>query len=122
MSHSVTASAAVGSADGQWLRRLRGSGRHEPASHPPLVAEVTSELGDGPVAWAVDLGHEMATRIIAEIPALGGGQEPFETLRMGTESATLRSMLLRHWKGTGTSSAEASASTRFSGGSASGTR
>ena len=65
-----------------------------PASHPPLVAEVTSELGDGPVAWAVDLGHEMATRIIAEIPALGGGQEPFETLRMGTESATLRSMLL----------------------------
>lgn len=54
MSHSVTASAAVGSADGQWLRRLRGSGRHEPASHPPLVAEVTSELGDGPVAWAVD--------------------------------------------------------------------
>lgn len=94
MSHSVTASAAVGSADGQWLRRLRGSGRHERASHPPLVAEVTSELGDGPVAWAVDLGHEMATRIIAEIPALGGGQEPFETLRMGTESATLRSMLL----------------------------
>jgi hypothetical protein len=94
MSHSVTASAAVGSADGQWLRRLRGSGRHESASHPPLVAEVTSELGDGPVAWAVDLGHEMATRIIAEIPALGGGQEPFETLRMGTESATLRSMLL----------------------------
>ena len=94
MSHSVTASAAAGSADGQWLRRLRGSGRHQPASHPPLVAEVTSELGDGPVAWAVDLGHEMATRIIAEIPALGGGQEPFETLRMGTESATLRSMLL----------------------------
>ena len=36
----------------------------------------------------------MATRIIAEIPALGGGEEPFQTLRMGTESATLRSMLL----------------------------
>ena len=36
----------------------------------------------------------MATRIIAEIPALGGGEEAFQTLRMGTESATLRSMLL----------------------------
>jgi hypothetical protein len=84
--------------DGQWLRDLRGPNHgtpaHKPASHPPLVAEVLAELGEGPVAWAVDLGHQMATRIIAEIPALGGGEESFQTLRMGTESATLRSMLL----------------------------
>lgn len=81
-------------ADGQWLRDLNGSGQHQPASTGALVAEVTAELGEGPVAWAVDLGHQMATRIIAEIPPLGGGPEAFETLRMGTESATLRSMLL----------------------------
>ena len=89
---------AEAAADGQWLRDLRGrqdgDSPHRPASHPPLVAEVLAELGQGAVAWAVDLGHEMATRIIAEIPALGGSEEAFQTLRMGTESATLRSMLL----------------------------
>ena len=66
-------------ADGQWLRDLRprqdGLPPHKPASHPPLIAEVTYELGEGPVAWAIDLGHQMATRIIAEIPALGGSEE-----------------------------------------------
>ena len=97
-SHSDAPPHTPAEADGQWLRRLRGPQEgdltHKPASHPPLVAEVLAELGEGAVAWAVDLGQQMATRIIAEIPALGGGEEPFQTLRMGTESATLRSMLL----------------------------
>src|SRR3546814_12806405 len=89
---------AAAEANGQWLRDLRGpqegGSTHRPASHPPLVAEVLAELGGGAIAWAVHLGHQLATRIIAEIPALGGGEEAFQTLRMGTESATLRSMLL----------------------------
>lgn len=35
----------------------------------------------------------MATRIIGEIPELGGGTEQFDTLRMGTESSAIRSLL-----------------------------
>jgi hypothetical protein len=82
-------------ADGQWIRHLHPAttGLH-PASRPQTVAEVVAMLGEGPLGWAVELGHMMATRIIVELPVFGGGEEAFETLRMGTESATLRSMLL----------------------------
>lgn len=80
--------------DGKWLLDLAGSGQHQPASHPPLVAEALDTLGSGPLAWAVDLGHHMAVSITAEIPSFSGGEEAFQTLRMGTESSTLRSMLL----------------------------
>ncbi len=80
--------------DGKWLLDLTGSGKHQPASHPPLVAEALDTLGGGPLAWAVDLGHHMAVSITAEIPSFSGGEEAFQTLRMGTESSTLRSMLL----------------------------
>ncbi len=80
--------------DGQWLLHLTGSGLHQPASHPPLVAEALDTLGTGPLAWAVDLGHHMAVSITAEIPSFSGGEEAFQTLRMGTESSTLRSVLL----------------------------
>ena len=80
--------------DGKWLLDLTGSGQHQPASHPPLVAEALDTLGSGPLAWAVDLGHHMAVSITAEIPSFSGGEEAFQTLRMGTESSTLRSMLL----------------------------
>ncbi|MFC9763332.1 hypothetical protein [Rhodococcus jostii] len=34
----------------------------------------------------------MATRIIGEIPELGRGTEQFDTLRIGTESSTIRSL------------------------------
>ena len=80
--------------DGKWLLDLTGSAQHQPASHPPLVAEALDTLGSGPLAWAVDLGHHMAVSITAEIPSFSGGEEAFQTLRMGTESSTLRSMLL----------------------------
>lgn len=80
--------------DGQWVLTLRGTDRHTPACHAPLVAAATETLGHGPLAWAVDLGYEMASLIIAEMPAFSGGEEAFQTLRMGTEAATLQGMLL----------------------------
>ncbi|MDL4818519.1 PucR family transcriptional regulator [Actinomadura opuntiae] len=79
---------------GRWLRTLTGSGVHAPASHPPLIAQSIDAFGPGAFDWAVDLGHRMAVTIIAEIPEFGGGEEAFQTLRMGTESAILRAMLL----------------------------
>ncbi|WP_175507364.1 PucR family transcriptional regulator [Nocardioides alpinus] len=80
--------------DGRWLLTLSGSGRHLPASHPPTIAMAREVLGPAAVDWAVDVGHEMASTIIAEMPVLSGGEEAFETVRMGTESSTLHSMLM----------------------------
>lgn len=72
------------------LRKLGPSGRHpelRPASGPALLAEATAAASPGPVNWAVDVGRDLASAIISEIPELGGGEGPFETLRMGTDSA-----------------------------------
>ncbi|MHA6759662.1 PucR family transcriptional regulator [Streptacidiphilus sp. PAMC 29251] len=80
-----------------WLYRLLPSARYAdllPASALETVAEATACLGPDPVGWAVGLGHDMAARITAEIPELGGGQGPFETLRMGTESSALCALLM----------------------------
>ncbi|GAB3180243.1 PucR family transcriptional regulator [Micromonospora palomenae] len=79
---------------GQWVLKLSGSGRHAPASHAPLIAAATETLGSEALAWAVDMGHEMASTIIAEMPDFSGGEEAFQTLRMGTESSTIHGMLL----------------------------
>ncbi|MGW1295419.1 PucR family transcriptional regulator [Streptomyces sp. NPDC002533] len=65
-----------------------------PASSARSIAEATDRLGPGPVAWAVAVGHELARVITREVPELGGGPAPFETLRMGTEAATLHTLLL----------------------------
>jgi DNA-binding PucR family transcriptional regulator len=84
----------AGRPDGSWVLRLEGTGRRTPASHAPLLAGATEAMGDGPVAWAVDLGHQMASAIIAEMPDFSGGEEAFQTLRMGTESSIIQGMLL----------------------------
>ncbi|MCX4919027.1 CdaR family transcriptional regulator [Streptomyces sp. NBC_00687] len=80
-----------------WLARLAPGGDRAddaPASSARTLSEATERLGPQPVAWAVGLGRELADTITAEIPELGGGPDPFETLRMGTESAVLHALLL----------------------------
>ena len=82
-------------ADGSWVRALAGRGLgFAPASHSDTIARTTEALGPGPVEWAVELGHLMSSRIIHEIPALGAGDNAFEILRPGPESAVLQSLLL----------------------------
>lgn len=73
---------------------MAGSGTHRPASSAAILAHAREVLGPDALDWAVDLGHAIASTIIAEIPAFGGGDDPFETLRMGTESAAVRAMIL----------------------------
>ncbi len=63
-----------------------------PASHPDTITRTTEILGPGPVQWAVELGHLMSRTIIQEIPALGAGDNAFEILRPGPESAVLQSL------------------------------
>lgn len=75
-----------------WVNDLVPSGRLDdvrPASGATLTG-VSGVLSDPTVAWAIETAHAMAAHTIAEIPELGGGEGPFETLRMGTESAVLR--------------------------------
>lgn len=77
-----------------WLRNLHAHATApKPASTAATVADAIDRVGTGPVEWACEVGHSMATRIIDEIPELGGGTEQFDTLRMGTESSTLRSLI-----------------------------
>src|SRR5690348_16672299 len=82
-------------ADGSWVYALTGRGLgYTPASHPETIARARKILGPGPVEWSVELGHQMSTRIIQEIPALGVGEDAFEILRPGPESAVLQSLML----------------------------
>ena len=64
------------------------------ASSAPTVAETIAHVGEKPVRWAIEVGRDMALTIAREIPVFGGGDVPFHMLRKGTESATLRSLVL----------------------------
>src|SRR5215207_4972670 len=80
----------------RWLKDVRpdqGKPLPPPASSPATVAHAVEMLGRGPVDWAVQVGDGMARHITDEIPELGGGEGPFQSLRMGTESATLRALV-----------------------------
>ncbi|EXU68081.1 hypothetical protein Z951_11605 [Streptomyces sp. PRh5] len=81
----------------EWIYRLtadRADTRPAPASSAQSIAEAMDRLGAEPVAWAVALGDELARVVIREVPELGGGAGPFDTLRMGAEAATLHALLL----------------------------
>ncbi|MFG3248815.1 PucR family transcriptional regulator [Streptomyces sp. NPDC048187] len=91
----MTAHHAPGSAE--WIHRLAPGPEDTPptpASSARSLAEATDRFGPRPVAWAVAVGHELARVAIREVPELGGGPAPFETLRMGTEAATLHTLFL----------------------------
>ncbi|MER7841543.1 helix-turn-helix domain-containing protein [Streptomyces sp. NPDC096040] len=80
-----------------WIYQLapeRGDVPHAPANSVRSLTEASDGLGSRPVAWAVAVGHELARVITREVPELGGGPALFETLRMGTEAATLHALLL----------------------------
>lgn len=80
-----------------WIHRLapapEDAGR-TPVSSPRGLTEAAERLGPEPVAWAVAVGERLARAVVREVPELGGGPAPFETLRMGTEAVTLRTLLL----------------------------
>ncbi|MER6346595.1 PucR family transcriptional regulator [Streptomyces sp. NPDC001595] len=82
----------------RWVHRLApvpgDDAPATPAGTASGIAEATDRLGPAPVAWAVQVGHHLARVIIDTVPELGGGDAPFETLRMGTEAATLHALML----------------------------
>jgi hypothetical protein len=81
----------------EWLLRLAPRGAvvlGDAAGSPSTIGDAVARVGDRPVCWAIEVGRAMAATIIEQIPEFGGGEGPFETLRMGTESSTLRSLVL----------------------------
>ncbi len=78
-----------------WLRNLVPTDPQTPApaSSAATIADAAERIGNGPVAWACEVGSAMATTIVEEIPEIGGGTEQLDTLRMGTESSAIRALL-----------------------------
>ena len=80
--------------DRHWLLSVVPAGHPPtPASTPETVSNAVDRIGHGPVGWACEVGHAMASHIIDQIPEFGGGPAPFETLRMCTESAAIGCLL-----------------------------
>jgi hypothetical protein len=81
----------------EWLAALAPAGAvtlEQAAGSPATIGDAVARIGERPVCWAVEIGREIAARIIREIPAFGGGDAPFEVLRQGTEAAMVRALLL----------------------------
>lgn len=80
---------------GMWVRKLRSAQpvTAEPVCLPETIAQAVRQVGQPAVDWAVNVGHEMAVRAIAETPEFGAGEDAVRLLRYGTESAVIRTML-----------------------------
>lgn len=81
----------------EWLAALGPSGAvtlDQAAGSPATIGAAVARMGAEPVCWTIEVGREIAARIIREIPAFGGGDAPFEVLRQGTEAAMVHALLM----------------------------
>jgi DNA-binding PucR family transcriptional regulator len=79
-----------------WAQNLAGHHPHgaELDWLGPDGAQVTKSLGSGAVAWAIEVGEAIATKIGDQIPQLVQGASDFAILRRATTSTTLRSLAI----------------------------
>jgi hypothetical protein len=56
----------------------------------PDADQVRSALGDGAVAWAINVGQRIATKITQELPPLGDTAPHFNALRRLENQSPLR--------------------------------
>jgi hypothetical protein len=82
--------------DAAWVLELGPSSSCSvaPASSPLTLDAARARLGQGPVDWAVEVGYGIARTLQAEVPELAADDRSLQTLRMGTESATLRVLVM----------------------------
>jgi len=80
----------------RWAHKLAGVRSHgsELDWLGPDGAQVSKHLGAGAVAWAIEVGEAIATKISEEIPQLVHSVSEFAVLRRATTSTTLRSLTL----------------------------
>ncbi|MGV9867496.1 PucR family transcriptional regulator [Rhodococcus koreensis] len=76
-----------------WTRELTGARPHGPELDwlGPEEDRVRSQLGDGAVDWAIEVGDRITAKVTQEIPVLRGITE---ALRRATTSTTLQSLTL----------------------------
>ncbi|MFF4962693.1 PucR family transcriptional regulator [Streptomyces sp. NPDC001222] len=81
---------------GQWLQWLRPDpGRlTEPVLSPAELAAARTELGAGPVEWALQSADAIAEEVLRKVPEHGGGPAAATTLRRVTQSAVLTGLHL----------------------------
>jgi PucR C-terminal helix-turn-helix domain/GGDEF-like domain len=85
----------VNNQPGHWVRNLRvdPAAVREPVCFPETIDAAVRRVGRDAVDWAVHIGYLMATRCIEAMPDLGGSDHATLSLRLGTESATIRSLI-----------------------------
>lgn len=91
---------------GRWISRLGAGGEDapEPVLPSDTLADAVDKIGVDAVNWAVSQAYRLAKVNIERFPTLGGGPAQFDTLRIGTESITLTSLIelhdgkLVHWQ------------------------
>ncbi|MGW5105925.1 PucR family transcriptional regulator [Nocardia sp. NPDC004123] len=76
---------------GQWVRDLRVENPFEitPVCEPETIERATTQVGADAVDWAVQVGYRMAQHAIELEPMFGWGEGAERTLRLGTESAAI---------------------------------
>lgn len=80
---------------GQWVRRLRPTSATglDTVCSPETVESAVAQVGEGAVAWALELGRQSAKRILEEMPIHGTGEGASRSMRLGTESVAIRALL-----------------------------
>ncbi|WP_350247606.1 helix-turn-helix domain-containing protein [Rhodococcus sp. D-6] len=79
-----------------WTEKLSGgrAGQSEAEWLNPDAEQVREALGDGAVTWAVEVGQDIAARIVQKVPALSDDVAAMEAVRRATTSTTLRALML----------------------------
>ncbi|HEY5854194.1 MAG TPA: helix-turn-helix domain-containing protein [Aldersonia sp.] len=79
-----------------WTQQLAGTRSHETElKWLGLDAErVRADIGDGAVAWAVEVGERITERIARVMPPLGESEPLFRGIRRATTATTMRALAL----------------------------
>lgn len=80
---------------GQWVRRLRNEDPEpiEPVCLPVTIEKAVSQVGQDAVDWAVRIARDIAVRAMELEPGFGGGEAALRSLRLGTESVAIGTLI-----------------------------
>lgn len=80
---------------GDWVRELRPDPKlpTDTVCTRETVEKAAAQVGMPPVEWAIQHGREMAARVVDEMPVLGSGDSAVQAMRLGTESAAIRTLV-----------------------------
>jgi hypothetical protein len=80
---------------GRWVASLsiEDDDSVKSALSPDTVADAIDTIGADAVNWAIKKAYELAELVIERYPAFGGGPSQLDTLRIGTETTILTSLV-----------------------------